>query len=129
VWDGKFNGHPAPTGRATVVAIFPFIGLEGLVSPDEFETTPVRASIATEINGSNSDARISQGQAIDAALGDAQFAAFVNEAPEGSWINPDVSLIDGTWHVGLFRTKGELDINGYVLVNATGQVVGHRFDR
>jgi hypothetical protein len=41
--------------------------------------------------------------AIDAALADREFAAWVKAAPESTGINPDVSLIDGIWHVGLFR--------------------------
>jgi hypothetical protein len=43
-------------------------------------------------------------------------------------VNPDLSLIDGIWHVGLFRTGdlGQEVLHEEVSVDASGQVVGRR---
>ena len=128
-WDGKLNEQPVPPGAATVVATFPFIGLEGLVAPDDFDSTAVMATIPTEVAGAGAVAGgLAPGLAVDVALSDPQFAAFVQAAPEGTWVNPDLSLIDGTWHVGLFRTSGfdQEVLYEAVFVDASGQVVGRR---
>jgi hypothetical protein len=67
--------------------------------------------------------------AIDAALADPQFAAWVEAEPESTWINPDVTLIEGTWHVGLFRNgPGDQTLYGSVTVAPDGTITGHRFE-
>jgi hypothetical protein len=73
---------------------------------------------------------LSPALAIDAALGDPQFAAWIVAVPETSWINPSVDLGDGTWTIGLFRNgpNGELDLFGAVTIDAAAAIVHRRFD-
>jgi hypothetical protein len=128
-WDGKLNERPVPPGPATVLATFPFIGLEGAVAADDVDSTAVTATMPTQVVGAGGAAGgPPPGLAVDAALADPQFAAFVQAAPEATWVNPDLSLIDGIWHVGLFRTSGPDQDVQYeaVFIDANGQVVGRR---
>jgi hypothetical protein len=127
-WDGTFNGGPAPSGPATVSAVFPYIGLDGLVPADAFDSTPVVAAIRTAVGGEGVAGGLAPGRLIDLALADPQFAAFVQAQPQATWINPDVARIEGTWHVGLFRSSAGQDLYGGVLIDGHGAVVGHRFD-
>ena len=110
--------------------MFPFIGLDGLVAADSFETVPLIASVQTAIEGPDGGGGLAPGLAVDAGLADPAFAAFVEAAPPATWINPDVTLIDGLWHIGLFR-QGSLPqetLFGEVQVDGHGQVVSRRFE-
>ena len=72
---------------------------------------------------------LSPALAVDVALADPQFAAWVQAAPEATWINPELTVIEGVWHVGLFRTEAQQDLYGAVMVDQGGTIVGRRFDR
>ena len=127
-WDGLFEGQSVPVGPATVLATFPVIGLEGLVAPDETDATGFRAEVRTAIVGSAAGSGLTPGRLVDLTLADPAFAAFVQATPEATWINPDIALIDGIWHVGLFRTINGVDQYGGVFIDQGGRVVGHRFE-
>ena len=129
-WDGRIQGGAAPAGPAIVEASFPLIGLAGLVRNDEFNASPIVARIETTVvAGGGGPPPLAPGLAIDVALADPQFAAFVNANPEGMWINPDVGVIAGTWNVGLFvrDPAGGGERMGSVKVDHSGRIVGRSF--
>jgi len=120
-WTGRFGfpGVPAPTGAAVVTGSFSFIGIDGAVGPDVTDVRPTEVRIPTTIVGvADRPAPLSPALAVDAALGDPEFGAWVQAVPEASWINPSVDLTDGAWTIGLFRygKKGELDLFGAVTI-------------
>jgi hypothetical protein len=130
-WNGMVaDDAPAPAGPATVTASFPFIGITGTVGDDATATTPIVVRIDTTVRGGTGTVPLSPAIAIDAALADPQFAAWVEAGTEASWINPIVGLQAGTWTIGLFRHGGddESELFGSVAVDSTGKVTGHRFD-
>jgi len=132
-WTGLFGvpGVPAPTGPAVVTGSFPFIGIAGVVGRDVTDVRAIEVPIPTTIAGAaDRPAPLSPALAIDAALGDPQFAAWVQAVPESSWINPSVDLADGAWTIGLFRNgpNGELDLFGAVTVDPSGAITHRRFD-
>src|SRR4051794_35465434 len=128
-WDGRILDGVAPVGPATVLAIFSFVGVDGTVNPDSYESIPISAKVATNVVGRSSARPASPGFAIDAALADPQFAAFVEAAPETTWINPDLNRIDGIWKVGLFRFgDGQLTLWAELGVDDGGRIVSRRFE-
>lgn len=128
-WDGQILGGAAPAGPAVVEATFPLIGLAGIVRNDEFDTKPIVARLETSVVGAGGAASLAPGLAIDAALADAQFAAFVQAHPEANWINPDVGLIDGVWNVGLFvNGAGGQATFASVKVDQSGTIVGRHVE-
>lgn len=129
-WDGMYNGSPTPAGRATVEAVFPVFGLEGDVDPASFESHPVDVVTRTTIVGGGGAPLLAPALAIDAALADPAFAAWVSATPEAQWINPDVARIDGNRQVGLFRSAdgGAAEAYGGVVVDGAGRVVGHHVE-
>jgi hypothetical protein len=132
-WTGLFGvpGVPAPTGRAVVTGSFPFIGIAGVIGRDVTDARPIEVRIPTTIAGAaDQPVPLSPALAIDAALGDPQFAAWVQAVPESSWINPYVDLADGAWTIGLFRygPNGELDLFGAVTLDPSGVITHRRFD-
>jgi len=136
-WDGLIQGVAAPVGPATVSGAFPFIGIQGQVANDAFDTKAIMATIETTVidgggggGGVGGPAPLSPGLAIDAALADPQFAAWVEAAAENTWINPSVELANGVWDVGLFRLGdgAQRDMLGSVKVNPAGAIVGRRFE-
>ncbi len=124
-WDGTYEGAPVPTGPATVEAVFPVIGVEGEVPDTDFDSHPLRVSARTAIAGPAGAGVLAPALAVDAALGDPQFAAFLRD-PVGRWLNPDVARIEGTWQIGLFKSDGTSERYAGVVVDAAGRVVGHR---
>ncbi len=127
-WDGSIQGAAAPPGPATVTGWFPFIGIAGLAAPNETDTKPITVAIETSVTGDGrAGAVLSPALVIDAALADPQFAAWVQAAPEATWINPELTVIEGVWHVGLFRRDRQTDLYGAVMVDQTGTIVGRRF--
>jgi hypothetical protein len=125
-WDGTYEGAPVPTGPATVLASFPVIGIEGEVADQATDTHPVVASIRTRIVGDGAATVLAPGLAIDAALADPEFAAWVQDGPVDRWINPDVARIGDTWQIGLFKTRAGGAAEAYqgVTVDAAGHIVG-----
>jgi len=130
-WDGQLGNGPAPAGPATVSATFPFIGIEGEVDPSAFDPAIlIEASIKTTIVGAGVPSAMPLALAVDAALADEQFAAWVDVAPEDTWINPNIVFQDGLWSVGLFRMGNavQMEMYGEVKVDANGAIVGRRFE-
>ena len=137
-WNGTIGeSAPAPVGPAVVTSWFPYIGVAGVVPDDRTESDPIKVAIQTQVEppptGSGGAApgqpRLASALAIDAALADPQFAAWVQAAPEATWINPNVALIDGVWHVGLFRFGADqLERYGEVTVAPDGSISAHRFE-
>lgn len=139
-WSGMIGERaPAPTGPAVVTASFPYIGVAGLVPNDRTDADPISVRIDTVVqppppapasgNGQLGPVPLAPALAIDAALADPQFAAWVQAAPEARWINPSVVLLDGTWHIGLFVTGADqLESLGEVTVAPDGSITGRRFE-
>ncbi len=131
-WDGTFGGARAhaPTGPVVVTAAFAFIGIAGEVANEDTDTDPIEVHIQTTVAGVAGAAPLSPALAIDAALADPQFAAWVQASPEDRWINPSIDLLDGAWSVGLFRlgAGAQLDLYGAVTIDAMGTIIGRRFD-
>jgi hypothetical protein len=139
-WSGMIGGTaPAPAGPAVVTSSFPYIGVAGLVPNDRTDADPISVRIDTVVqsppaastsgDGSAALVPLAPSLAIDAALADPQFAAWVKAAPEATWINPHVVLLDGSWHIGLFVTgANQLESFGEVTVAPDGSITGHRFE-
>jgi len=74
---------------------------------------------------------LSPALAIDAALADPEFAAWVKADPEINWVNPNIVLQDGTWAIGLFKGGkfGDAPTRyGELKIDSRGQIAGRRFD-
>ena len=139
-WSGMIGERaPAPAGPAVVTSYFPYIGVAGLVPNDRTDAEPISVRIdtvvqpppggSTSVGGSAGPVPLAPSLAIDAALADPQFAAWVKAAPEARWINPSVVLLDGNWHIGLFVTGAdELESLGEVTVAPNGSITAHRFE-
>jgi hypothetical protein len=129
-WDGRYEDAPVPTGPAIVEAAFPVIGEEGVVPETAYDSHPVLVSIRTAIVGEGGASVLAPAIAIDAALGDAQFGAWLREGPVSRWVNPDVARIGATWQIGLFKSDANGVTEAYqgVIVDATGKVVGHHVE-
>jgi hypothetical protein len=127
-WDGTYEGRPVPMGPATVEAAFPVIGVAGVVPDDQTDSHPVVASLPTTIEGEAAASVLAPALAIDAALADPVFAAWVSGHDPDRWVNPDLARIGDTWQVGLFKTRGGGAGQEYlgVVVDASGRVVDHR---
>ncbi len=131
-WDGAIAAGPAPAGPGVVKASFPYIGVEGEVDDDAIDAKPIVAELVTTVLGGDGGAGMSPALAIDAALADPQFAAFVEAQPEATWINPHLQFADGLWGIGLFRFNPDdaqgLEMFGEVRIDAGGAIVGRRFE-
>lgn len=130
-WDGTIGGvAPAPAGPAAITASFPFIGISGVVPPDLTDRRPIVARIDTAVEAGQAAPPMPPAVAVDAALADPQFAAWVEAGPEATWINPHLLYADGVWAVGLFRfgPGGRSELFGEVKVDGSGTVVGRRFE-
>jgi hypothetical protein len=130
-WDGRVADAPAPPGRAVVSAAFGFMGVAGEVPAGSIDTHPIVAQLAVDVQGDGTGSRLAPGLAIDAALADPEFSAFVLASPEATWVNPDVAVIEGNWWIGLFRRRLDdptVILRGEVMIDPAGQVVGHRFE-
>jgi hypothetical protein len=139
-WSGMIgDSAPAPAGPAVVTSYFPYIGVAGLVPDDRTDAESIAVRIDTVVQpppggstsggGSAGPVPLAPSLAIDAALADPQFAAWVKVAPEARWINPNVVLLDGSWHIGLFVTgSNQLEALGEVTVAPDGSITGHRFE-
>jgi hypothetical protein len=137
-WNGTLGGPaPAPAGPATVTGWFEFIGIAGEVGEDVTATKPIKVAIETTIagpaagSGGGAPPPLSPALAIDVALADPEFAAWVKTDPEVTWVNPNIVLQDGTWAIGLFKGGkfGDAPTRyGELKIDAHGQVVGRRFE-
>jgi hypothetical protein len=84
-WDGEIQGVAAPPGPARITASFPYLGAAG--KPDAPQ--PIEATVKVDV--ANPGIRLlSRSQAIDAALGDADFAAWLASADMNAWSGVDL---------------------------------------
>jgi len=95
-WDGEIEGVVAPPGPARIVASFPYLGLAG--KPDAPQ--PIEATIGVEVMDKGVRL-LSPGQAIDSALGNPDFAAFLAAAGMPDWSGVDIEQHGHTYHVVL----------------------------
>jgi len=84
-WDGEIQGVVAPPGPAQIVASFPYLGLAGKVDAPQ----PIEAMIQVDV-ADRGVRLLSRGQAVDAALGDPDFAAWVAANNVPAWDGVDV---------------------------------------
>jgi hypothetical protein len=84
-------------------------------------------SIETAVVGEAGASVLAPGLAIDAALADPGFAAWVSAGPLDRWINPDVARIGDAWHIGLFKlgASGATEAYQGVIIDPDGDVSGH----
>lgn len=84
-WDGEVQGVAAPAGPARIVASFPYLGPAG--KPDAPQ--PIEATIGVDVVDQGVRL-LSPGQAIDAALGNPDFAAWLAAAGMPEWSGVDI---------------------------------------
>ena len=131
-WDGLIAPGPAaPPGPAVVTASFPFLGWVGAVDDSVMETRPIEVAVQTVVAAGQGEPPLAPGLAIDAAIADPQFFAWVESTQESGSINPSLTFRDGLWAIGLFRagSDGVTTVYGEVSVDSQGRVVRRRFDR
>jgi hypothetical protein len=95
-WDGEIEGVVAPPGPARIVASFPYLGLAG--KPDAPQ--PIEATIGVDVVDQGVRL-LSSGQAIDAALGNRDFADFLAAAGMPDWSGVDIESHGHTYIVVL----------------------------
>ncbi len=131
-WDGRIAGGPAaPPGSAVVTASFPFVGVAGAVEDNVLETRPIAVAMQTVVGpGAGAEPPpLAPGLAIDAAVADPQFFAWVESTGDADARNPSLVFRDGLWAIGLSRPGSDrrTTVYGEVTVDSQGRVVGRRF--
>ncbi|HET9851811.1 MAG TPA: hypothetical protein VFP56_04815 [Candidatus Limnocylindrales bacterium] len=126
-WTGT-SDTPIPNGPADLVGAFEFYPTSEL---DGSAGTEVEVRLPTWISSDQVVDFIPPGPAIDIALADQTFAAWLADAPTSGWINSTHTLDrdGGTWEIGLFRAgPGGAAVFASVTFDAgTGQILDHRF--
>jgi len=91
---------------------------------------PIVAALDTWIVSEYEPTFLPPGAAIDAALADPTFAAWLAESPSSTWVNTHHVLdVEGrTWTIGLFRDPASGLYGSVILDAATGEAIGHRFE-
>jgi hypothetical protein len=118
-WDGLVGGAPAPGGPLSIRASFPFMGPKAAVAdPFMGELQPIEAVLQTSIAAF--DGRfLSPGEAVDAALSDARFFAWVEGAPMAGWQGVELQYRLGRYTAILQRLEGGGELHGAAVVDAT----------
>ena len=117
-WDDA----PIPTAPVTLEASFPFTGR----GHDSTVLDPVVVELDSWIASSEPWPWMTPAQAVDAALVDPTFFAWLLEVPSRTWINAHLNLDaeNGIWEVGLFRDDpGSAWAKIIQLDATTGQVI------
>jgi hypothetical protein len=124
-WNGEISGTVAPPGAATVTARFPYLGRpQHGADPFARDVAPIVARVVVTVVDTGIRV-ISPNEAIDAALGDARFAAWLNAEPMPRWQGVGVEVKDGNYVVTLSRLIDGVPVDGQVTVDrATGRVLG-----
>ena len=124
VWDGSLDGLAPPDGPVGIVASFPRTRGEDRV------LVPVEVRLESWIVSGEPFEFLTPAAAIDVAVGDAEFRAWLQRAPESTWINSTHTLDPeaGTWAIGLFRESPEGFLGMVTLDARTGEVLSHRFE-
>jgi hypothetical protein len=98
VWSGDVNGVPAPAGPATVHASFPYLGQGPVADPTDVSRR-IAVDLAVDVDPAPAP-MMSPGEAIDAALADARFGAWVKAAGAMQmWDGVDMEAPDGAYVV------------------------------
>ena len=124
-WPDPYPIFPQlPNGPIEIVASFPFHGWPG--DPDGTRYEPIAARLPSSLVSDDVIEFLPPGPAIDAALADSQFAAWLATKPLSQWVNSRRNLDPalGTWEIGLFV------VDGYALVTLdshSGKVISRRF--
>ena len=121
-WPDPERTFPAPNGPIEIVASFRFYGWDG--DPEDTRYDPIETRLTSWLVSSDVFDFLPPGPAIDAALADPIFAAWLESTPRETWGNSqrDLDRSAGTWDIGLFA-------GGYMLVKLdarTGQVISRR---
>jgi hypothetical protein len=95
-WDGEIQGVVAPPGPARIVASFPYLGPAG--KPDAPQ--PIKATVGVEVMDQGVRL-LSPAQAIDAALGNPDFAAWLASEDFSGWSGVDIESHGHTFVVVL----------------------------
>ena len=112
---------PLPDGPVTLEAAFPFSG-----RGREAELDPLAAKLESWLVSSEPWPWLTPAQAVDAALADPAFFAWLLEVPSRTWINAQLHLDTekGIWEVGLFRDEPGSVWAKIIKIDATtGQVI------
>jgi hypothetical protein len=83
-WDGEVSGVVAAAGPARVIASFPYLGPAGGADMLGRPPQPIEAALDVEVVDAGVRL-LSPGQAIDAALANPGFAAWLNGEPRDRW--------------------------------------------
>jgi hypothetical protein len=126
----QWSGEPvvAPDGPIEIAASFRYYGHAG--DQDDMRYDAIAVSLPSWIVSGYEPDFLPPGPAIDAALSDPAFAAWLAAAPSSTWINTSHTLdVDRhTWEIGLFR-DGVGDFYGSVTMDSrTGQILTRRFE-
>lgn len=101
VWNGEINGAVAAPGPARVTASFPYLGLATGQAPHADQPQPIAAAIDVTV-GDTGIHLLSPGQAVDAALRNPEFAAWLAAAGEmRNWTGVDLQASGHTYIVVL----------------------------
>jgi hypothetical protein len=121
-WDGEVEGVVAPAGPATVTASFPYLGLAGQPDPLSRSVEPI--DVTLQVSVVESGIRLlSPGQAIDAALSDPRFAAWLASADISAWQGVNLEADGRSYIVVLTLDKAGSIVDGKATVDRrTGQV-------
>lgn len=109
VWDGQVNGVAAVAGAATVRATFPYLGRgagqAAAVDPSDLSNA-ITVTLPVEVSPPPGRL-LSPGEAIDAALTNPEFGAWLAKAgPMQAWDGVDMEVRDGVSVVILY-SRGE----------------------
>ena len=104
-WDGDVALVLAPAGPALLTASFPMLGPKRAVVDPFGNPNPVKATLAVDVVV-GAITSVSGASAIDAALGDPRFAAWVGDSVIGQWQGVDLKVTREVYTVTLERSDG-----------------------
>jgi hypothetical protein len=104
-WDGDIALVLAPAGPAVLTASFPMLGPKSAVVDPFGNPNPIKAALVLDVvlGGITS---ISGATAVDAALGDPRFAAWVGDSVIDQWQGVDLGVTRDAYTVTLERSDG-----------------------
>lgn len=125
-WNGEIFGVVAPPGPARVKASFPYLGPVARADAFDDPPQPVEATVPVEVIDEGRRL-LSPGQAIDAALQDPRFAAWVGSADMGAWQGVGIEPAGDSFVVSLSLMVDGVTVAGRATVNR--QSGGVAFER
>jgi hypothetical protein len=120
-----------PSGPFELAAVFGFMGREA--DPELSDQRRIEVRLPTAIVGDAAPRRIGPIAAVDVALADGAFAAFLATAPPNAWSRAriDREATGGVWRVGLSVDRGPISPGSYgevAIDERTGLIIARRFD-